>query len=66
MLGIDEVGIHDDFYELGGHSLLAVELFAKIEEMVGIELPADIFLGHQTVARHAEVLSELMAGTTVA
>src|SRR5262249_11085341 len=33
VLGVDRVGIHDDFYQLGGDSLLAVHLFAQIEKV---------------------------------
>jgi acyl transferase domain-containing protein len=30
MFGIDQVGIHDDFFELGGDSLLAIQLVRKL------------------------------------
>jgi amino acid adenylation domain-containing protein len=61
ILGIDEIGVNDTFQDLGGHSLLAVRLFERMERVVGVELPAEIFFGHQTVARHAEALSTLVA-----
>ncbi|HKO23004.1 MAG TPA: non-ribosomal peptide synthetase, partial [Candidatus Eisenbacteria bacterium] len=39
LLGVPEVGVHDDFFELGGDSLLAVRLIQRLEAEVGHELP---------------------------
>ena len=46
VLGIKEVGVHENFFDLGGHSLLAVRLFAEIEKTFGRRLPlATLFNG---------------------
>jgi len=34
-LGIDRVGLDDNFFEIGGHSLLAARLFARLDEELG-------------------------------
>jgi acyl transferase domain-containing protein len=39
VLGLDRVGRLDNFFELGGHSLLAVQVAARLEDAVHIEVP---------------------------
>ncbi|MEK8146054.1 phosphopantetheine-binding protein [Streptomyces sp. M10(2022)] len=39
VLGIDHIGIHDNFFDLGGHSLLLAEVRSRISAMMAITLP---------------------------
>ncbi|WP_329793948.1 amino acid adenylation domain-containing protein [Lentzea sp. DG1S-22] len=58
VLGVERVGVHDNYFELGGDSIVSLKIAARARE-AGLELRiADIFT-HQTVA-------ELAAHTGVA
>ncbi len=54
VLGLDTVGIHDDFLELGGDSILSLQIVAAANQ-AGLSLvPAHLFQ-HRTIATLAEV-----------
>jgi FkbH-like protein len=56
-LGVDSLGIHDNFFDLGGHSLLAVELLARVRKELGIELSLEVvYSGDFTVAELAKAI----------
>ena len=42
LLGISEVGIHDNFFDLGGHSLAAVQLLSIVRETWSVDLSPEI------------------------
>ncbi|MCX7922786.1 MAG: amino acid adenylation domain-containing protein [Clostridia bacterium] len=57
LLGIDKVGIHDEFFELGGDSLLLVQMHSKLKENFETEIAAVDLYKYNTVAALAKYLS---------
>jgi acyl transferase domain-containing protein/thioesterase domain-containing protein/acyl carrier protein len=55
-LGIEQIGIQDDFFELGGESLIAVRLLGQIKKTYGLDLPLATFFQTPTIAQSAELL----------
>jgi acyl-coenzyme A synthetase/AMP-(fatty) acid ligase/thioesterase domain-containing protein/acyl carrier protein len=57
VLGLERVGLDDDFFDLGGDSLGVVELLAAIADRFSVDLPASTVLEAPTVAQLALRLS---------
>lgn len=56
LLGIEGVGIHDEFFALGGDSLLLVQLHTKIKEMFTTDLAVVDLYKYNTIALLASKL----------
>ncbi|GFZ92165.1 amino acid adenylation domain-containing protein [Okeania sp. KiyG1] len=51
VLGIEKVGIHDNFFSLGGHSLLATQLIFRIRQSLEQDVPLKILFESPTIAQ---------------
>ena len=57
VLGLPEIGIHDDFFALGGHSLLAAQLTTRLNRDLGARLSLRSVFDGPTVARLAAIVA---------
>ncbi|TCP57967.1 amino acid adenylation domain-containing protein [Tumebacillus sp. BK434] len=50
VLGVEKVGIHEDFFYLGGHSLLVTQVISRLRDLLDVELPLPAFFADRTAA----------------
>ncbi|MFE9456342.1 amino acid adenylation domain-containing protein [Streptomyces californicus] len=61
VLGLDRIGVHDNFFHIGGHSLLATRVINQIDLRAGLEVSLRQFFLAPTVADVSEHVLELLA-----
>jgi acyl carrier protein len=61
ILGVEQLGVDDDFLSLGGDSLKAAQIAAYAALRFKVDLPANAPLLHETVARMAEAVAGTVA-----
>jgi amino acid adenylation domain-containing protein len=62
ILGIDRIGINDDFFDLGGHSLLAIKLLARVQSEFDVELPLGNVFAGPTIGQLGEAVTLALVG----
>jgi acyl carrier protein len=61
VLGLERVGVHDNFFEVGGHSLNATQVIAQLHEELELELPLRSLFESPTIAELAVSVVQKMA-----
>ena len=55
-LGVEKVGLDDDFFDLGGHSLIAVRMFSKIKKSYHQDLSLSALFEARTIRQLAALI----------
>ncbi|MGW8960078.1 phosphopantetheine-binding protein, partial [Paenibacillus sp. NPDC055715] len=58
ILGIEQIGIQDDFFDLGGHSLLIVQMVAEIKRTMGFDIEVPRFFEYPCIAHLVLLVQE--------
>jgi acyl transferase domain-containing protein len=56
VLGIEGIGVNDNFLELGGHSLLAIQVVSRVREAFQVDLPLETIYNEPTVRGISEAI----------
>src|SRR5207237_10427493 len=60
VLGVERVGVEDDFFAIGGHSLLATQIVAQVRSDFSINLPLHALFSSPTVATLSQQIVEML------
>ena len=60
VLGVERIGMHDDFFALGGHSLLATKVAAWLRAAVDLDVPVRTVFENPTIEALAAAVEALL------
>jgi amino acid adenylation domain-containing protein len=59
ILGVEKIGIHDNFFDLGGHSLRVIQVVSRIRQTFDLEISVRHLFKNPTISKLIEVMAEL-------
>ena len=62
VMGIERVGVNDDFFQLGGHSMLATQIISQVREALQTEVPFNTIFDSPTVGGMALTIEQSQGG----
>ncbi|WP_457967143.1 amino acid adenylation domain-containing protein [Pseudomonas sp. R4-84] len=62
VLGVDDLGVTDNFFNVGGHSLAAIKVVSLIRERLGLNLPTNLLFERHTVRDLVQDLDDIGSG----
>jgi amino acid adenylation domain-containing protein len=61
ILGLEQVGIEDNFFDLGGHSLLVIQVALRSRQAFGVDIPLQALFESPTISSFSELILEIQS-----
>ncbi len=65
ILGLSEIGIHDNFFEIGGHSLALTQIAARLCNVFKVDIPLITLFDRPTIGEIAAYLDQITQQTVL-
>jgi len=56
VLGLDEIGVYDNFFEIGANSLNLITIDNRLKEAFAMDIPVTVLFEHTSIAQLAEYI----------
>jgi amino acid adenylation domain-containing protein len=60
VLGLQQVGIEENFFEMGGHSLLTTQVISRLRQALAVEIPVRTLFERPTISALAESIETIL------
>ena len=65
ILGLDRVGVDDNFFDLGGHSLAAMRIVSRVTDQFNLKMPTQVLFQSPTVRAMAATIAAYQGESAV-
>ncbi|KYG29134.1 hypothetical protein AZF08_27900 [Bacillus gaemokensis] len=62
VLGLEQIGIRENFFDIGGHSLKVLQLIRKVSQSIGVNLPYRVVFDTPTIETMAQQIMKSQLG----